>query len=287
MCLAAIAVARNERFPWVLVSNRDEFFDRPALPLAWWQPQPGGPRVLSGRDLSAGGTWLGLTEAGALALVTNVREPGRFDPAAASRGALVLQWLQGPPHAPGEGLAAGAQDLAWLAEPERNGFNLYAADLVAGSLGRDRSAFWFSNRAAHREPFGSGVVGLSNAALDTPWPKVRLLKQRLQAALDSRPDAAGLAAAAFAALADRQPAPDAELPETGIALQRERQLSSACIRIEDPATGRQYGTRCATLVFVERMLQGLQVRVIERTFAADGAITGEVAEDWRLPSPGV
>ena len=91
MCLAAIAIGQSARFPWVLASNRDEFFDRASAPLAWWQPAGGGPAVLSGRDLSAGGTWLGLNAQGKLALVTNVREPGRVLPGAPSRGDLVLQ----------------------------------------------------------------------------------------------------------------------------------------------------------------------------------------------------
>ena len=283
MCLAAIAVARSERFPWVLASNRDEFFDRPTMPLAWWQPDNGGPPVLSGRDLSAGGTWLGLTETGALALVTNVREPGRFDPAAASRGALVLQWLRS---APGNLAGPGtddAQALRWLDSPPRNGFNLYAADLLAGARAAEHSALWASNRAPAHRRLGPGLVGLSNAALDTPWPKVTVLKRRLQAALDAGPDAAGLAAAAFAALADRRAAPDDKLPDTGVPLLREQQLSSACIRIEDPGTGRVYGTRCSTVVMVERTASGLQVRVIERTFGTQGSITGEIAVDWQLP----
>jgi uncharacterized protein with NRDE domain len=273
-------VAQSPRFPWVLASNRDEFFQRPAAPLGWWQAPGSRAEVLSGRDLSAGGTWLGLTEAGALALVTNVREPGRFDPAAASRGVLVLDWLRDAPGRPLDDAAT----LQRLASPPRNGFNLYAADLVAGAQAAEPSALWFSNRVPAPRRLGAGVVGLSNAALDTPWPKVTLLKQRLQAALDRQPDARALAAAAFEALADRRPAPDDQLPATGVPLLRERQLSPACIRIEDMGSGRVYGTRCATLVIVERTAQGLLARVTERTFGPDGAATGEVAMEWRLPA---
>jgi uncharacterized protein with NRDE domain len=173
--------------------------------------------------------------------------------------------------------------LGWLSRPPRNGFNLYAADLVAGSRAATRSALWFSNRTAAPRDLGRGVVGLSNAALDSPWPKVTLLKQRLQAALDAPGDAAALAATVFEALADRQMAPDAQLPATGVPLLRERQLSSAHIRIEDALTGGVYGTRCATVVIVERTPQGLQAQVIERTFGADGFVTGEEAVGWHLP----
>jgi uncharacterized protein with NRDE domain len=284
MCLAAIAIARSDRFPWVLASNRDEFFGRPALPLAWWQPEGGGPPVLSGRDLAAGGTWLGLTEAGALALVTNVREPGRFDPGAASRGSLVLDWLRQAPGAPSVQGTREDPKLGGLSEPPRNGFNFYAADLVAGSNAGGRASVWFSNRAAAPRYLGAGVFGLSNAALDAPWPKVTLLKQRLQAALDDPGDAATLAATVFEALADRHRAPDAQLPSTGVPLLRERQLSSAHICIEDATTGTVYGTRCATVVIVERTPPGLQAHVIERTFGPEGFVTHEVGMGWRLPA---
>jgi uncharacterized protein with NRDE domain len=282
MCLAAIAVACSERFPWVLASNRDEFFDRPALPLAWWQPAAGATPILSGRDLTAGGTWLGLTQAGALALVTNVREPGRFDPAATTRGDLVLQWLQGSVESAGGPASDDEARIEGLARPPRNGFNLYAADLVAGSGGAERSSLWVSNRSPRHRNLGPGVVGLSNAALDTPWPKVQMLKQRLVDALRREPDASALASAAFQALADRAPAADEDLPTTGVPVPRERQLSSACIRIEDAVTGRVYGTRCSTLVIVERVRGSLQVLVVERSFGPDGIAEGDVAIDWRL-----
>src|SRR6185312_15955191 len=111
MCLAAFALNAHTRFPLVIAANRDEFFAREAAAMAWWPDRPG---VLAGRDLSAGGTWFGLTRSGRLALLTNVREPGRNDPAAPSRGALVLDWLSSDDDAP-----AFAQRLAG----GYNGFN--------------------------------------------------------------------------------------------------------------------------------------------------------------------
>jgi uncharacterized protein with NRDE domain len=277
MCLAALALAQHPRFPWVLASNRDEFFNRPAAPLAWWQPEGAAASasgaVLSGRDLSAGGTWLGLTRAGRLALVTNVREPGRFDPAAASRGALVLQAVQG--------VSLGPRDAAaWLdaAAVPRNGYNLIVADLIDGS------ALWASNRPSPQtRALGAGLFGLSNAALDTPWPKVTALKQRLGAAVATAHSSQQLAEAAFAALADRQHAPDAALPATGVPLERERQLSPAFIRIDARATGAGvYGTRCSTVVIVEQLGAQREVQVIERRCDEDGAVSGETALSFRL-----
>jgi uncharacterized protein with NRDE domain len=283
MCLAAMAIAQHPRFPWVLASNRDEFFHRPAAPLAWWQPEGAAVAesgaVLSGRDLSAGGTWLGLTRDGRLALVTNVREPGHFDPAAASRGGLVLQALTGT--------SLGPQDAAGLlgaARVPRNGYNLLVADL------RQLHTAWASNRPAPQtRGLGTGLFGLSNAALDSPWPKVTALKQRLGAAVAAAQAPQQLADAAFAALADRQCAPDAALPATGVPLERERQLSPAFIRIDGrdapgngPGGGGVYGTRCSTVVIVEQRGAQREVQVIERRYGEDGAVSGETALSFRL-----
>ena len=278
MCLAAIAIGQSVRFPWVLASNRDEFFDRASAPLAWWQPAGGGPAVLSGRDLSAGGTWLGMNAQGKLALVTNVREPGRVLPGAPSRGDLVLQCLQ-----------AGAADLDALLAVPRNGFNLYTSD-----LSRTDGGVWLNNRPAQQRRLGAGVFGLSNAALDTPWPKVQRLKQRLMGAVTSAvtsavtagDDSGGLDAlmqSLLQALADAEPATDATLPATGVPQLRERQLSSAFIRIESAvAGGSVYGTRCSTVVVVERSASGCTVHVVERSFTSSGSIHADIAQRLML-----
>ena len=289
MCLVAWSVGQSERFPWLLASNRDEFFNRPAAALAWWRPATGAPAILSGRDLSAGGAWLGLTADGRLALVTNVREPGRFDAGTPSRGDLVPHWLRDAD----AGAAPDPARLDAIARVPRNGYNLLLADLGADS------GHWLSNRPDPRQQaLGAGHYGLSNAGLDTPWPKVLRLKRRLAemlAAADARMADAGttpaaasdapaqaLADAAFAALADTGVAPDAELPATGVPLERERQLSPAFIRIDAPDTTLSpaagvYGTRCSTVVIVERIGARRQVRVIERRYSADGGIEGETA----------
>ena len=232
--------------------------------------------MLGGRDLSAGGTWLALNAAGRLALVTNVREPGRFDPAAASRGALVPQGLQ---REPGEG-----GDVAWLQgvtrEP-RNGFNLILADL------RGDTCAWATNRPPQQRLAGRGVHAVSNAALDTPWPKLTRLKQRLADAVGQGSTAAGLADTLFDtlfdALADRSVAPDSELPSTGVPLQRERELSPAFIHITAPGGGGAvYGTRCSTLVVVEHLAGRRLVHVSERSYDAAAAVSGTVALSFEL-----
>ena len=301
MCLAAFASGLNDRFPFVLLANRDESFDRAAAPMAWWPAQGASAGVLAGRDLSAGGTWLGLTAAGRLALVTNVREPGRTLALAPSRGDLVPRWLQAA-HDVHD--TAALNDMGSVA---RNGFNLLVADL-AGRLPVDAHgmaaaaaapARWLSNRPqVQQRALGPGVHGVSNAALDTPWPKVRRLKQRLHDLLadvhdqlvdvhDQLVDVHDLQAlqsAGLAALADPHCAEDAELPATGLPLLRERQLSPAFIRIVggDPALA-VYGTRCATVVAVQQLGNRRSVHVVERSFGPAGTVTGEVRHDWDLP----
>ena len=258
MCLVVLAIARSDRFPWVVAANRDEFFDRPAEPLAWWQPHADASPVLGGRALAAGGSWLALSPNGRMAVLTNVREPARFDPSLPTRGDLVPQWVQG-------------EDLvAAVGCAPRNGFNLVGADLHADA------AVWMTNRPAIRQQtITRGTHGLSNAALDTPWPKV----SRLMAHIDAVVDAAGgdrrtLVDGAFAALADPLPASDAELPATGVPLAIERQLSSAFIRFDTPRG--VYGTRCSTVLVVEREADGRRTaHVVERRFDAEGGVEGE------------
>ena len=263
MCLAAFAIGQSTRFPWVLASNRDKFHDRPTLPLAWWRAEGEDPELLGGRDLGAGGGWLALRADGRLALLTNVREPGRFDPTAPSRGALVV-----------DGLQAGPANAAWLqgivAAP-RNGFNLLLADLSANL------AVWATNRSAQQRVLGEGIYGLSNASLDTPWPKVTRLKHTLGRLVASAGSAECIAVQAFAALADRRPVADHLLPRTGIPIERERQLSSSFIHIPATPQTSAYGTRCSTVVVVEALALERRVHVFERRFDATGRDAGETA----------
>ena len=254
MCLVALAIDQNRRFPLVVATNRDEFFLRPAARLAWWAPSGGGPDVLSGRDLESGGTWLGLTAQGRLALLTNVRDPSRVEADAPSRGRIVPEWLT-------------AQETAgqfWMrtALSGHNGFNLIAADFRRGEC------FWASNMAPYPLRLERGVYGLSNAGLDTPWPKVQQLKARLRESIAAAETVDALAAQLFAALADREPAADDALPRTGVRMELERQLSPAFIRSPDQS----YGTRCSTLIITERAGRHPVTHVLERSFSATGGV---------------
>jgi uncharacterized protein with NRDE domain len=249
MCLVALALDDSRRFPFVVAANRDEFFSRPANRLAWWTPSEGGPEILGGRDLSAGGTWMGLTAAGRFALVTNVRRPTTPDPEAPSRGEIVPGWLR----------TEMRPDQFWM-QTSLSGyapFNLIAADFRRGDC------FWASNERALPHRIERGIFGLSNAALDTPWPKVRTLKARMADALKDAESVDMLADRLFDALGDGTPAAEADLPATGIDRELERVLSPAFIRTAD---GR-YGTRCSTVVVTERVRRQLVTHVFERTFS--------------------
>jgi uncharacterized protein with NRDE domain len=265
MCLVALAIDENRRFPLVIAANRDEFFDRPAARLGWWTPDEGGPEILAGRDLSAGGTWLGLTAAGRLALVTNVRRTAAADPQAPSRGGIVPAWLR----------TELRPDQFWM-QTQLSGympFNLIAADFRRGDC------FWASNDLAVPRRMERGIFGLSNAALDTPWPKVVALKQRLAEALETSDSAEALSSRLFAALGDRTPAPEHDLPNTGIGRERELLLSPAFIRTPD---GR-YGTRCSTVIVTEKVKRQLVTHVFERSFTPGPGLAllrKSVLKDW-------
>ena len=196
MCLVALAIDHDRRFPLVVAANRDEFFSRPANRLAWWTPDSGDAPILGGRDLKSGGTWMGLTQKGRFAFLTNVRDPHRHDPQAPTRGTIVPAWLSG----------RETTDRFWMrtALSGHNGFNLVAADFTQGEC------FWASSTEPFARRLQRGVYGLSNGGLDSPWPKVQTLKARMRASLAAATTVDALAARLFSALSDRELAPDAD-----------------------------------------------------------------------------
>lgn len=265
MCLVALAFDQHSRFPLVVAANRDEFHDRPTARLGWWSPGGGLPDILSGRDLQGGGTWMGLNESGRLALVTNVRGARPQDPQAPSRGAIVPLWLRGDLPA----------DRFWaqVALSGHNPFNVIAADFRLGDC------YWASSEAASPLRLERGLYGLSNAGLDSPWPKVTRLKARLQDALAMAGTADQLAAQLFDALGDREGVPDDQLPQTGVSLEWERMLAPAFIQTPD----QRYGTRCSTLVITERVNKRLVTHVLERSFTPGSRVAllrRSALKDW-------
>lgn len=248
MCLIAFAWKTHPRWALVLAGNRDEFHARPSAALARWPDAP----VIAGRDLEAGGTWLGVTPQGRCGVVTNVRDP-RLPQTGRSRGLLVTDWLRGAADAD-----AHAQALCAVAGEYRP-FNLLTFDAQA--------AYYLGNRPGPRvQAVEPGIHGLSNADFNTPWPKTRQLMERLRLWLagNTPDDLEPL----FEALADERPADDDALPDTGIGKERERWLSSAFVR------GDRYGTRASTVVLVERGGGG---RIVERRFGPAGHPDGQTS----------
>jgi uncharacterized protein with NRDE domain len=253
MCLLVLAWNVHPRYRLVVAANRDEFHDRPAAPLGWWQDVPG---VLAGRDLRGAGTWMGVARSGRFGILTNYRdlEPPP-SPDAPSRGELVPQFL-----------AAHATPRAWL-EGVRPLARRYAGfNLLVGT---PKELVYFPNRSdLEPQPLAPGLYGLSNHLLDSPWPKLLRARERLRDLMErDLVEAETL----FALLADRQPAEAESMPSTGLPPDWERALSAPFV-----VHGR-YGTRCSTVLLVER---AGRTTVHERRFDASGTQTG--ASRWHF-----
>jgi uncharacterized protein with NRDE domain len=229
MCLILFALQAHADYPLIVAANRDEFFQRPTAAAEFWHDQPG---ILAGRDLQAGGTWLGVNRAGVFSAVTNVRNALEPQDRPGSRGELVTQSLS----------TASDQALQQMqhTQDRYNGFNLLC--------GTPEQLHYFSNRnddlARRLEP---GVYGLSNAELDTSWPKVDSAKHDLNTIIETQGHSSeSLQTALLEMMADDQQAPVEQLPETGIGEEWEALLSSRFILSES------YGTRATTVVLYHR-----------------------------------
>jgi len=244
MCLAVIAWHVHPDYPLVLAANRDEFYTRSTRPASWWGQSVA---LLAGRDEEAGGTWLGVTRSGRVALLTNVRAPSERNPHAPSRGAIAVGALQSTRSA-GEWLREQAPRMGAY-----NGFNLLVAEPAASRGGASRLVYYTNRRDHGARALSPGIYGLSNAFLDTPWPKVVRAVGAFACALASRVEPDSL----LALMADRRAVRDSELPSTGVPLDWERALAPIQIRAHG------YGTRSTTVVTVRR--DGV-VNFLERSF---------------------
>lgn len=243
MCLVVFAWRCHSRYRLVVAANRDELHARPADALHWW---PDRPSLLAGRDLQAGGTWLGVSRTGRFATVTNYRERFRSAPSKRTRGELVTNFIAGaaPPLAYSQAL--DGNDYA--------GFSLLTAD-------RD-SLCYASNRGDAARLLEPGVYGLSNAALDTPWPKLVRCRAALATLLErSEPGPTAL----LQLLSDTTPAPVRDLDDS-LPVELARAVSAPFIKSE------RYGTRCSTVVLLGTDERAL---VVERRFDSEGRQCGD------------
>lgn len=227
MCLIGVAWRAHARYELVLAANRDEFHARPSAAAAPWKDYP---TVFGGRDLKVGGSWLAASTAGRVAAVTNVRRMVPPDPQAPSRGKLVAGFLTG--------LADAVNYAESLREDAENysGFNLLVGDRT--------DLLFVTNHPEFRiEPLSPGIHTVSNASLDTPWPKSRRIHAALESWAGDNWESFG---PLFKALGDRTVAPDADLPQTALAKPMEKLLSAPFI------VSPHYGTRCSTVVAMGR-----------------------------------
>jgi uncharacterized protein with NRDE domain len=257
LCLIIIAWRARGDLPLAVAANRDEWRDRPAEPARWW---PDHPELLAGRDLQAGGTWMGVTRNGRFAAVTNFRDPADRRSTARSRGTLVTEYLLGT-----ESPARFLSNLE-ARSGDYNGFNLILGDLA--------SLFYFGSREGVARAIEPGVHGLSNHLLDEPWPKVVRGRMRMQEALTQRDPAEPL----FVLLSDQERVEDDALPQTGVGIEWERRLSSALI------AGPDYGTRASTVMTIA---SSGEVTLEERTRDAEGRVAGIAAERFGLSQRGI
>jgi uncharacterized protein with NRDE domain len=244
LCLIAVAWRARPDIPLVVAANRDEWRDRPAEPAQWWTEHPD---LLAGRDLKAGGTWMGITRGGRFAAVTNFRDPSDKRSTARSRGGLVTEFLLG-----------GDRPMAFLASlaarvHEYNGFNLIVGD--------GEGLYYYGSREGGVRAIEPGVHALSNHLLDEPWPKVTRARVAMQQAIADRDPALRL----FEMLSDAEGAPDEELPDTGVGLELERRLAAPLI------TGVTYGTRASTVI---KLGADGNAQLEERSRDGDGGVVG-------------
>ncbi len=243
MCI--IFINQHADYPIIIAANRDEYYARPTVNAHFWTGKP----ILAGKDLLAGGTWLGVTRTGRFAAVTNYRQPEQL-PSGKSRGLLVTDFLE-------SNLSQNEfSELLSQTSGDYAGYNCVFGNLSTKST----DIQYVSNRAKSPLTINHGIVGLSNALLDTPWPKVILGKKRISALLENRFDIEEW----MYALKDNQCADDIHLPETGLTIETERKLSPIFIQSDN------YGTRCSTVITIGK--SGI-VNFFERTYIEEGICT--------------
>jgi uncharacterized protein with NRDE domain len=244
MCLVLFAWKAHPDYRLLLAANRDELHARPTREMHWW---PDAPALLAGRDLQAGGSWFAIAKNGRFAIVTNYRETRGRSSAKRSRGELVRNFVEGSE----DPLTFGAD----LDGHQYGGFSLLAGD-------NDELVYW-SNRGDEPRVLPAGVYGLSNASLDTPWPKLLRCREKLNDAIVKN----DLSLTSLSRiLADKEPAPASQIETGGLSFDVARALSAPFIVTPE------YGTRCSTSLLIGN---NGHVEVSERRFDPAGNPSGD------------
>jgi uncharacterized protein with NRDE domain len=237
MCLIFLSLQHHPTYKLIVAGNRDEFYHRRTAAADYWNDHP---NVLAGRDLEAGGTWLGMTTSGRISMLTNYRDLKSIKSGAPSRGHLVSDFLVGD-----------SEPSTYLQHLEQKGAAYNGFNLIVGTLDE---LWYYSNYGGPAIRLTGGFYGISNHLLETPWPKVvngkRAMEQVFrQPVIDPEE--------VFRVLYNDERAPDDLLPDTGLTPERESALSSMFIKTDN------YGSRCSTLLLVDRVNN---VLFAERTF---------------------
>lgn len=242
MCLILFSYNYHPDYKLILASNRDEFYNRPTRQLALWDKTV---KILAGQDEKDKGTWLGVTAAGKISGITNFRSPVALKENAPSRGLLVSDYLSGDD-----------SPYEFLEKIMRSGSNYNGFNLLAGDA---KSMYYYSNKREEIRELKPGIYGLSNAFLDTPWPKVKNGKTEFEKIISGGKNFS--VKALFSLLADKTCPSDSELPETGVGIEWERILGPLFVQSDI------YGTRTSTIITIDKHLN---VNVIEKTFIKTG-----------------
>ncbi len=237
MCLIVFSYKLHPNYPFILAGNRDEFYKRPTQPAHRWKTEP---VIYAGKDLKDGGTWLGFTDTGRFAALTNFRDMKNLSKTAPSRGEIVTSFLLSK-----KNVEDTLQQLNEKADLY-NGFNL-----IAGTFDK---LFYLSNQKDEIEEINPGIHAISNAYLNTPWPKTtRAHKQFKNVLASDELDENAI----FDLLKDTTRYPIDVLPKTGLPDEMECAVSSAFIQTED------YGTRSTSIIMVD---QQMNAKLIEHTY---------------------
>ena len=237
MCLIFLSIKQHPTYKLIIAANRDEFYERKTAPAHFWDD---APHVVGGRDLEASGTWMAMSRHGKISMVTNYRDLKNLKNQAPSRGQLVSDYLFN-----------NDEPKYYLERISKNAHAYNGFNLIVGKLDE---LYYFSNYKNSIEEIPSGLHGLSNHLLNTPWPKVEQGVKDMKRALSEEIINSPLL---FDILRNEAIAPDDMLPDTGVGLERERMLSSMFIKSPN------YGTRCSTVVLVN---QQNEVSYTERVY---------------------
>ena len=252
MCLIAIAVDAHPEYKLIVAANRDEFYKRPTTPAQYWTDNP---EILGGRDEQAGGTWMAISKTGRFSAVTNYRDLKNIKEEATSRGGLPINFIN-QNISPENYLNQVHQK-----SDDYNGFNLLCW--------ADDEMYHYSNYEGTVNRVKPGIYGLSNALLDTPWPKVQKLKSTFTSTISKEVNHEEL----LMLLTDETQAPEEDLPDTGIGVDWEKMLSPVCIRSEN------YGTCCSTILTISK--SGL-VSFTEKTYPVGNRKAGTESFQFKI-----